>query len=55
MSASYATFDELAEHLRVSRRTCERLVRKRKIPSVKIGKLRRFNLDAVDRKLSGDA
>ena len=39
--------DELAELISVSPSTVDRLTREDRIPSVKIGKLRRYNPDAV--------
>lgn len=42
-----ATRRELADHLRVSERTISRLVALGTIPVVRVGKLERFDIDAV--------
>jgi excisionase family DNA binding protein len=47
----YATIVELAERLHVSRHTIYTWVSQRRIPFLKIGRLLRFDLDAVERWL----
>ena len=45
----YATVPELAERLRVSRHTIYTWVSQRRIPFLKVGRLLRFDLNAVER------
>jgi len=48
MPDNILTLAEVAEYLRVSRSTIDRLVKARKIPTFKIGSIWRFNLEHID-------
>jgi excisionase family DNA binding protein len=45
------TLEEVAEYLRVTNKTIYRLLEKKAIPAVKVGRLWRFNKSAIDRWL----
>jgi len=46
--AKVLTVGELAEYLRIHRSTVYRLLKRRQLPSFKIGSDWRFNLEAID-------
>ena len=49
--AHLMTVEELAEHLRLTKRTIYRLLKKGNIPAVKVGHEWRFNKEAIDKWL----
>ena len=46
------TYQELSEYLAVSKRYLQKLVQRKEIPVVKLGRSVRFNLNAIDKWLN---